>query len=70
MAKLYAGELSNRASNAAVQIFGGYGYICDYPVERYLRDARITELYEGTSEIHRLVIGRGLKTNPAMVNEG
>jgi len=61
MAKLLASELSNRASNAAVQIFGGYGYIKDYPVERYLRDARITELYEGTSEIHRLVIARGLK---------
>lgn len=60
MAKLYAAELSNRAANAAVQVFGGYGYIKDYPVERYLRDARITELYEGTSEIHRLVIARGL----------
>lgn len=60
MAKLFAAELSNRAANAAVQVFGGYGYIKDYPVERYLRDARITELYEGTSEIHRLVIARGL----------
>ncbi len=70
MAKLYASELSNRVTNAAVQVFGGYGYICDYPVERYLRDARITELYEGTSEIHRLVIGRALQSNPAMMNEG
>lgn len=60
MAKLFASELSNRAANAAVQVFGGYGYCMDYPVERLLRDARITELYEGTSEIHRVVIARGL----------
>ncbi len=60
MAKLFASELSSRVTNAAVQIFGGYGYICDYPVERYLRDAKITELYEGTSEIQRLVIARRL----------
>ena len=44
----------------AVQVFGGYGYCNDYPVERFLRDAKITELYEGTSEIHRLVIAREL----------
>lgn len=69
MAKLFASELSNRAANAAVQIFGGYGYICDYPVERYLRDARITELYEGTSEIHRLVIARCLQGNPAAIRD-
>lgn len=61
MAKLYASETSNLCGNHAVQIFGGYGYTEDYPVERFLRDARITELYEGTSEIHRLVIARGLK---------
>lgn len=60
MAKLFASELASKAANHAVQVFGGYGYICDYPVERFLRDARITELYEGTSEIHRLVIARGL----------
>jgi alkylation response protein AidB-like acyl-CoA dehydrogenase len=60
MAKLMASETATRAANHAVQVFGGYGYICDYPVERFLRDARITELYEGTSEIHRLVIARGL----------
>lgn len=62
MAKLMASEMASRAANHAVQVFGGYGYICDYPVERFLRDARITELYEGTSEIHRLVIARGLAT--------
>jgi len=60
MAKLFASELATKAANHAVQVFGGYGYICDYPVERFLRDAKITELYEGTSEIHRLVIARGL----------
>ncbi|MBI1826538.1 MAG: acyl-CoA dehydrogenase family protein [Planctomycetes bacterium] len=60
MAKLFASEIASKAANHAVQVFGGYGYICDYPVERFLRDARITELYEGTSEIHRLVIARGL----------
>jgi acyl-CoA dehydrogenase len=60
MAKLAASEMSSRVTNAAVQVFGGYGYICDYPVERYLRDAKITELYEGSSEIQRLVIARKL----------
>ncbi|MFQ5494140.1 MAG: acyl-CoA dehydrogenase family protein [Phycisphaerae bacterium] len=60
MAKLFASEMCSRAANHAVQIFGGYGYCNDYPVERFLRDAKITELYEGTSEIHRLVIGRTL----------
>jgi len=60
MAKLFASEISSKAANHAIQVFGGYGYICDYPVERFLRDAKITELYEGTSEIHRLVIARGL----------
>jgi len=60
MAKLFASEAASKAANHAVQVFGGYGYICDYPVERFLRDAKITELYEGTSEIHRLVIARGL----------
>ncbi len=67
MAKLFASEMSSRAANHAVQVFGGYGYCKDYPVERYLRDAKITELYEGTSEIHRLVIGRSLQTDPGRV---
>jgi butyryl-CoA dehydrogenase len=60
MAKLYASEAASRAANHAVQVFGGYGYCNDYPVERFLRDAKITEIYEGTSEIHRLVIARTL----------
>jgi len=58
MAKVFASELSSRVTNMAIQVLGGYGYVCDYPVERYLRDAKITELYEGTSEIQRLVIAR------------
>lgn len=58
MAKLFASEASSRVTNMALQCFGGYGYIQDYPAERYLRDAKITELYEGTSEIQRLVIAR------------
>ena len=55
------------AANDALQVFGGYGYCSDYPVERYLRDAKITEIYEGTSEIHRLVIGRKLLSEPEWV---
>ena len=58
MAKLFASEAANRIAYKAVQIFGGYGYMKDFPVERFYRDARITTLYEGTSEIQRLVIAR------------
>ena len=57
-AKLFASETANRAAYKAGQIFGGYGYIKDFPVERFYRDARITTIYEGTSEIQRLVIAR------------
>jgi butyryl-CoA dehydrogenase len=60
MAKLAASETAMFAAHKAVQLFGGYGYIQDYPVERYFRDAKITEIYEGTSEIQRLVISRRL----------
>jgi butyryl-CoA dehydrogenase len=67
MAKLFASEVASRCANHAVQVFGGYGYCKDYPVERFLRDAKITEIYEGTSEIHRLVIGRNLITDPDWV---
>ena len=58
MAKLFASEAANRIAYKAVQIFGGYGYMKEFPVERFYRDARITTLYEGTSEIQRLVIAR------------
>lgn len=59
-AKLYASEMANRVAYKAVQIFGGYGFIKDFPVERFYRDARITTLYEGTSEVQRMVIARHL----------
>ena len=58
MAKLYATEAANRACYEALQILGGYGYTRDFPVERYYRDARVTTIYEGTSEIQRLIIAR------------
>lgn len=58
MAKLYAGEVSSFVTNKALQIHGGYGYCKDYPMERYLRDAKITEIYEGTSEMQRMTIAR------------
>jgi len=60
MAKLYASETSSFVTNRAVQVHGGYGYIADYPVERMLRDAKLTEIGEGTSEIQRMVIAREL----------
>jgi alkylation response protein AidB-like acyl-CoA dehydrogenase len=58
MAKLFASEMAFRACDKAVQIHGGYGYIDEFPVERYLRDARVQTLYEGSSEIQRVVIAR------------
>ncbi|MGZ8694829.1 MAG: acyl-CoA dehydrogenase family protein, partial [Gaiellaceae bacterium] len=59
-AKLYASEMARRQTAEAIQIFGGYGYTKEFPVERYYRDAKITEIYEGTSEIQRLVIARSI----------
>ena len=59
-AKLYASELAEWVCSKAIQIHGGYGYLEDYPVERYYRDARITQIYEGTSEIQRMLIARSL----------
>ncbi|MCG8396372.1 acyl-CoA dehydrogenase [Bacillus atrophaeus] len=60
MSKLLAGDTAMKVTTEAVQIFGGYGYTKDYPVERYMRDAKITQIYEGTQEIQRLVISRML----------
>ncbi|MGP6151552.1 acyl-CoA dehydrogenase [Priestia flexa] len=60
MSKLYAGDTAMKVTTEAVQVFGGYGYTKDYPVERYMRDAKITQIYEGTQEIQRLVISRYL----------
>jgi butyryl-CoA dehydrogenase len=60
MAKLFASDVANRAAREAIQVFGGNGYVTEYPVERHFRDAKITEIYEGTSEIQRLVIANHL----------
>jgi alkylation response protein AidB-like acyl-CoA dehydrogenase len=59
-AKLYASQVANEVTHEAVQVLGGYGYMKDHPVERHYRDARVTEIYEGTSEIQKLVISRGI----------
>jgi len=60
MAKLFNSEMANRVAKEALQVFGGYGYLTDFPAERHYRDAKITEIYEGTSEIQRLVIASAL----------
>jgi len=67
MAKLYASEAATWVTHQAIQVHGGYGYVKDYPVERYYRDARVMEIYEGTSEIQRLVIARSLMREGAAV---
>jgi alkylation response protein AidB-like acyl-CoA dehydrogenase len=66
-AKYYASEVAVRAANAAVQVHGGYGYIDEFPVQKYLRDARVSTLYEGTSQIQKLLIGRALTGESAFV---
>jgi alkylation response protein AidB-like acyl-CoA dehydrogenase len=67
MAKYFASEVAVRAANAAVQAHGGYGYVDEFPVGKYLRDARVTTLYEGTSQIQKLLIGRALTGENAFV---
>ncbi len=69
IAKLYATEAAVRCADTAIQVHGGSGYVDDYPVERYLRDARVTTLYEGTSQIQKLIIGRALTGVNALVPE-
>jgi butyryl-CoA dehydrogenase len=64
MAKLFASETACRVTDLAVQVHGGYGYSKAYPVERYYRDARVTRIYEGTSEVHRMVIARSVMAAP------
>jgi len=61
MAKLFASDTAMAVTIEAVQVLGGYGYVTEYPVERFMRDAKITQIYEGTNEIQRLVIARTLK---------
>ena len=60
MAKLYASEMAERVCPAAIQVFGGYGYVSDFPVERIYRDVRVCQIYEGTSEVQKILIGRAL----------
>jgi alkylation response protein AidB-like acyl-CoA dehydrogenase len=60
VAKLFAGDTAVWVTDKAVQILGGYGYVTEFPVERFYRDAKITQIYEGTNEIQRLVIARNL----------
>ena len=60
MAKLFASELAMKATTWGIQIFGGYGYMMEYPMQRYFRDAKLTEIYEGTSEVQRMVISRAV----------
>ncbi len=62
MAKLFASEMAEKVCSAAIQVFGGYGYLTDFPVERIFRDVRITQIYEGTSDIQRIVISRALES--------
>ncbi|MDD4240683.1 MAG: acyl-CoA dehydrogenase family protein [Smithellaceae bacterium] len=66
MAKLYCSSVASRVTSLAVQIHGGYGYSKEYDVERYFRDAKVTEIYEGTSEIQRVVIARAILTTPIL----
>ena len=61
MAKLYAGDTAMWVSERAIQVLGGYGYTKEFPVERFFRDAKITQIYEGTQEVQRIVIARSLK---------
>ena len=72
-AKLFASEMARRQTGEAIQILGGYGYTKEFPVERYYRDAKITEIYEGTSEIQRMVIARsvlGLRRHEQTLAQG
>ena len=60
MAKLFASEMAERVCSGAIQVFGGYGYVSDFPVERIYRDVRVCQIYEGTSEVQKIIIGRAL----------
>ena len=65
MAKVFATDTAMKVTTDAVQLFGGYGYCKDYPIEKYMRDAKITQIYEGTNQIQRLVIARSLMREAA-----
>lgn len=60
MAKVFCGDMVMRVTTDAVQVYGGYGYVKDYPVEKLMRDAKVFQIYEGTAQVQRLLIGRAL----------
>ena len=60
MAKVFATDTAMKVATDAVQMFGGYGFCRDYPIEKYMRDAKITQIYEGTNQVQRVVIGRAI----------
>jgi alkylation response protein AidB-like acyl-CoA dehydrogenase len=60
MAKLFASEMAERVVSNAMQVFGGYGYVADFPIERIYRDVRVCQIYEGTSDIQKILIARAL----------
>lgn len=68
MAKCHASEIANKAASDAVQVFGGNGFNTEYPVEKLMRDAKIYQIYEGTSQIQRLIISREILTAAAQSN--
>ena len=65
IAKLVATDAAMRVTTDAVQVLGGYGYTTDFPVERFMREAKVTQIFEGTNQIQRMVIGRALATGPS-----
>ena len=65
MSKCFATDVAMQVTTDAVQLFGGYGYMRDYPIEKYMRDAKITQIYEGTNQIQRLVIARAVQKEAA-----
>ena len=67
MAKLFASDTAMKVATEAVQVLGGYGYVEDFPAERYLREAKVLQIVEGTNQIQRLIIGRDLTRAPAPV---
>jgi alkylation response protein AidB-like acyl-CoA dehydrogenase len=69
VAKLIASDVAMKVTTDAVQVLGGYGYTHDYPAERYMREAKVTQIFEGTNQIQRLVIGRQLLKQPPIESE-
>ena len=69
MCKVYATDVAMEVTTNAVQIFGGYGYLRDYPIEKYMRDAKITQIYEGTNQVQKLVISRAYMKDATLLTE-